>query len=278
MSSFISFLSPQASLLSYAPPNPTKLRMNPWKPYLLPIHGGISSSSAATMSHDSRQKPIAEVRNLEYGSGFDPYASFYPESDVMKKLLRGRMVFLLGKIDGSLADMIIFQLMMLDFEDPTKDIKLFINTVGWTSQWPALAIYNAVQFVKADVSTIALGSAGLPTSIILFGGTKGKRLAMPNARIEPQAAIKNEIQPKKAMQDKKNVTTVYTFDQEQTDRMKYLSPVEAVEYGMIDGIIDRDYLVSLLPAAEKAEPKVNYEGMDKDPSKFLTPLFSDAEI
>ena len=143
---------------------------------------------------------------------------------------------------------------------------------------PALAIYNAVQFVKADVSTIALGSAGLPTSIILFGGTKGKRLAMPNARIEPQAAIKNEIQPKKAMQDKKNVTTVYTFDQEQTDRMKYLSPVEAVEYGMIDGIIDRDYLVSLLPAAEKAEPKVNYEGMDKDPSKFLTPLFSDAEI
>ncbi|KAJ8622640.1 hypothetical protein MRB53_031169 [Persea americana] len=270
MSSSISFLSRQASLLSYASPNPTNLRTNPWKPYLLPIHASISSSSsAATMSHDSRQNPITDVLDTKPGSKFDLYTYSFPEtplnteSDVTPKLLSERMLFLTGKIDGSVAEKIIFQLMMWADDDPTKEIKLFIDTHVSDSLGSALVIYDVMRFVKADVSTIALGFATQSSSIILCGGTKGKRLAMPNARIMPRNAILFDIQPKKAMHNKNDLTRVSTFDQFQEGipygipSFSFLSPTEAVEYGLIDGIIDRDYLVSLMPVAEKVEPKVN---------------------
>lgn len=164
-----------------------------------------------------------------------------------------------GYVDGSVAEKIMFQLMMLAEDDPTKDIKLFIDTNGSDAESSAWVIYDVMRLVKADVSTIALGFATPSASIILCGGTKGKRLAMPNAQIMPRSAILFNILPKKVMHKESNVTRASTFDQVQegVPSVSTVSPTQAVKYGLIDGIIDSDYLVSLMPAAEKVEGKVS---------------------
>ncbi|ERN15647.1 hypothetical protein AMTR_s00048p00200340 [Amborella trichopoda] len=157
-----------------------------------------------------------------------------------------------------------------------------------------MAIYDVVQLVRADVSTIALGIAASTSSIILGGGTKGKRLAMPNARImvhQPLGgasgqAIDVEIQAREIMHNKDNVARIIagftgrTFEQVQKDidRDRYMSPMEAVEYGIIDGVIDQDTIIPLVPVPEKVKPKYNYEEIMKDPQKFLTPEIPDDEI
>ncbi|KAE9613241.1 putative endopeptidase Clp [Lupinus albus] len=172
------------------------------------------------------------------------------DTDAMGLLLRERIVFLGSSIDDFVADSIISQLLLLDAQDPTKDIRLFINSTGGSLSG-TLAIYDAVQLVRADVSTIALGIAASTASIILGGGTKGKRLAMPNTRImihQPLGgasgqAIDVEIQAKEVMHNKNNITSIISgftgrsFEQVQKDidRDKYMSPIEAVEYGIIDG-------------------------------------------
>ncbi|KAL4199402.1 hypothetical protein AMTRI_Chr03g144780 [Amborella trichopoda] len=215
------------------------------------------------------------------------------EADVMGLLLRERVVFLGNQVDDFLADAIISQLLLLDAQDPTKDIRLFINSPGGSLS-ATMAIYDVVQLVRADVSTIALGIAASTSSIILGGGTKGKRLAMPNARImvhQPLGgasgqAIDVEIQAREIMHNKDNVARIIaaftgrTFEQVQKDidRDRYMSPMEAVEYGIIDGVIDQDTIIPLVPVPEKVKPKYNYEEIMKDPQKFLTPEIPDDEI
>ncbi|KAK6929720.1 Clp protease proteolytic subunit /Translocation-enhancing protein TepA [Dillenia turbinata] len=215
------------------------------------------------------------------------------ESDVMGLLLRERIVFLGNSIDDFVADAIISQLLLLDVQDPKKDIKLFINSPGGSLS-ATMAIYDVVQLVRADVSTVALGMAASTASIILGGGTKGKRLAMPNTRImvhQPLGgasgqAIDVEIQAREIMHNKDNVTKIFSgftgrpFEQVQKDidRDRYMSPIEAVEYGIIDGVIDRDSIIPLVPVPERVKPRLNYEEISKDPRKFLTPEIPDDEI
>ncbi|MQM13778.1 hypothetical protein Taro_046705 [Colocasia esculenta] len=157
-----------------------------------------------------------------------------------------------------------------------------------------MAIYDVVQLVRADVSTVALGIAASTSSIILGGGTKGKRLAMPNTRImvhQPLGgasgqAIDVEIQAKEIMHNKDNMTKIIagftgrTYEQVQKDidRDRYMSPIEAVEYGIIDGVIDKDAIIQLAPVPERVKPKLNYEEISKDPRKFLIPEIPDDEI
>ncbi|XXG64464.1 hypothetical protein AAC387_Pa05g2413 [Persea americana] len=283
-----------------------KLHCHPVKSSLLPINACISSS--ATGARGFHPKPITEVPTLELGFEFEPYTSFHPlssapqtpatamkgaEADVMGLLLRERIVFLGGNIDDFVADAIISQLLLLDFQDHTKDIRLFINSPGGSLS-ATMAIYDVVQLVRADVSTIALGIAASTSSIILGSGTKGKRLAMPNTRImlhQPLGGasgqvIDVEIQAKEIMHNKNNVTRIIsaftgrTFEQVQKDidRDRYMSPIEAVEYGIIDGVIDSDTIIPLMPVPEKVKPKLNYEEINKDPRKFLTPDIPDDEI
>ncbi|KAL0917313.1 hypothetical protein M5K25_012368 [Dendrobium thyrsiflorum] len=215
------------------------------------------------------------------------------ESDVMGLLLRERIVFLGSGIDDFVADAIISQLLLLDAQDPSRDIRLFINSPGGSLS-ATMAIYDVVQLVRADVSTVALGIAASTSSIILGGGTKGKRLAMPNTRImlhQPLGgasgqAIDVEIQAREIMHNKDNITRIISsftgrpFEQVQKDidRDRYMSPIEAVEYGIIDGVIDRDSIIPLLPVPEKVKPKYSYEEISKDPRKFLTPEVPDDEI
>lgn len=157
-----------------------------------------------------------------------------------------------------------------------------------------MAIFDVVRLVRADVSTLALGIAASTASVILGGGAKGKRFAMPNARImvhQPLGgasgqAIDVEIQAREIMHNKNNITRIISeftsrpFEQveKDIDRDRYMSPIEAVEYGLIDGVIDKDSIIPLVPVPEKVKPSFNYEEISKDPKKFLTPDIPDDEI
>ena len=158
-----------------------------------------------------------------------------------------------------------------------------------------MAIFDVVRLVRADVSTIALGISASTASIILGGGTKGKRFAMPNTRImihQPLGgasgqAIDVEIQAREVMHNKKNVTTIiseftgrsYEQVEKDIDRDRYMSPIEAVEYGIIDGVIDGDSIIPLEPVPDKVKSSTfDYLEISKDPKKFLTPDIPDDEI
>ncbi|KAG5249109.1 ATP-dependent Clp protease proteolytic [Salix suchowensis] len=215
------------------------------------------------------------------------------DTDAMGLLLRERIVFLGNSIDDFMADAIISQLLLLDAQDPTKDIRLFVNCPGGSLS-ATMAIYDVLQLVRADVSTVALGISASTASIILGGGTKGKRFAMPNTRImihQPLGgasgqAIDVEIQAREIMHNKNNVIGIVsgftgrTVEQVQKDmdRDRYMSPIEAVEYGIIDGVIDRDSIIPLAPVPDRVTPTLNYEDMRKDPMKFLNPDVPDDEI
>uniref|UniRef100_A0A2P2J9X7 ATP-dependent Clp protease proteolytic subunit n=2 Tax=Rhizophora mucronata TaxID=61149 RepID=A0A2P2J9X7_RHIMU len=215
------------------------------------------------------------------------------EADAMGLLLKERIVFLGNSIDDFVADATISQLLLLDAQDPTKDIRLFINCPGGSLS-ATMAIYDVVQLVRADVSTVALGISASTASIILGGGTKGKRFAMPNTRImihQPLGgasgqAIDVEIQAREIMHNKNNFVRIISGFTSRTveqvkkdiDRDRYMSPIEAVEYGIIDGVIDRDSIIPLAPVPERVKPTLNYEEMRKDPMKFLTPDVPDDEI
>eukprot|EP01018_Ginkgo_biloba_P005305 Gb_05917 [translate_table: standard] len=215
------------------------------------------------------------------------------EADVMGLLLKQRIVFLGSNMDDFVADAIISQLLLLDAQDPTKDIRLFINCPGGSIS-AAMGIYDAMQLCRADISTVAFGIAASTASIVLGGGSKGKRLAMPNTRImmhQPLGgasgqAIDVEIQAKEIMYHKNNVTRIISestgrpFEQveKDIDRDRYMSPMEAMEYGLIDGVIDKDSIIPLFPLPERVKPRLDYKDASKDPRKFLTPVISDDEI
>ncbi|XP_021768341.1 ATP-dependent Clp protease proteolytic subunit 4, chloroplastic-like [Chenopodium quinoa] len=215
------------------------------------------------------------------------------EADVMGLLLKERIVFLGSQIDDFVADSIISQLLLLDAQDHTKDIRLFVNSPGGSLS-ATMAIFDVVRLVRADVSTLALGIAASTASIILGAGAKGKRLAMPNARImvhQPLGgasgqAIDVEIQAREIMHNKNNITRIISeFTgrpveqvEKDIDRDRYMSPIEAVEYGLIDGVVDKDSIIPLEPVPEKVKSNFNYMEISKDPKKFLTPEIPDDEI
>ncbi|KAJ6705855.1 ATP-DEPENDENT CLP PROTEASE PROTEOLYTIC SUBUNIT [Salix purpurea] len=253
----------------------------PSSPKLSPLKTSVKSSLTLTPIPQlaSPQTPATSMRGAD--------------TDAMGLLLRERIVFLGNSIDDFMADAIISQLLLLDAQDPTKDIRLFINCPGGSLS-ATMAIYDVLQLVRADVSTVALGISASTASIILGGGTKGKRFAMPNTRImihQPLGgasgqAIDVEIQAREIMHNKNNVIGIVsgftgrTVEQVQKDmdRDRYMSPIEAVEYGIIDGVIDRDSIIPLAPVPDRVTPTLNYEDMRKDPMKFLNPDVPDDEI
>jgi len=211
----------------------------------------------------------------------------------MGLLLRERIVFLGNEIEDFLADAVVSQLLLLDAIDPDSDIRLFVNSPGGSLS-ATMAIYDVMQLVRADVSTIGMGIAGSTASIILGGGTKGKRFAMPNTRImihQPVGgasgqALDVEVQAKEILTNKRNVIRIVSGFTGRTpeqvekdiDRDRYMGPLEAVDYGLIDGVIDGDSIIPLEPVPERVKPKYNYEELYKDPQKFLTPDVPDDEI
>lgn len=172
--------------------------------------------------------------------------------DIYSRLLKDRIIFLGAPIDDAIANTVVAQLLFLDNEDDKSDIKLYINSPGGSVS-AGLAIYDTMQHIKADVSTICVGTAASMGAVILAGGAKGKRFALPNAEImihqvmggaEGQATdikIRAEhILKIKAKLDK--ILTSHTNRslsqiEKDTDRDYYMSPEEAIEYGIIDKIV-----------------------------------------
>ena len=172
--------------------------------------------------------------------------------DIYSRLLRERIIFLGTGIDDSVADSLVAQLLFLEAEDPEKDIQIYVNSPGG-SVTAGLAIYDTMQQVAPDVVTICYGLAASMGAFLLSGGTKGKRLALPNARNmshQPLGgaqgqAVDIEIQAKEILflKDTLNGLMAEHTGQplekiaEDTDRDYFLSPAEAVEYGLIDRVV-----------------------------------------
>ena len=173
--------------------------------------------------------------------------------DIYSRLLRERIIFLGTGVDDTVADALVAQMLFLEAEDPEKDIQIYVNSPGG-SVTAGLAIYDTMQQVAPDVVTICYGLAASMGAFLLSGGTKGKRLALPNARImihQPLGgaqgqAVDIEIQAKEILFLKETLNglmaehTGQPLDKisEDTDRDYFLSPAEAVEYGLIDRVVD----------------------------------------
>ena len=172
--------------------------------------------------------------------------------DIYSRLLKDRIIFLGGSINDQVANAVIAQLLFLDHEDPKKEIKLYLNSPGG-SVTAGLAIYDTMQYVKADVSTICVGMAASMGAVLLAAGQKGKRFALPNSEIllhqvmggaEGQAT-EIEITAKQILKMKDKINELLakhtgqskTKLEKDTDRDFYMTPVEAEKYGVIDKII-----------------------------------------
>lgn len=174
--------------------------------------------------------------------------------DIYSRLLKERIVFIGTPIDDTISSLVIAQLLFLESEDPDKDIHLYVNSPGG-SVTAGLAIYDTMQYIRPDVSTICIGMAASMAAVLLAGGAKGKRTALPNARImihQPWGGVQGTasdigIQAEEILKTKKRINEILsthtgrTFDQIQkdTDRDYYLASNEAKDYGLIDIVLTK---------------------------------------
>ena len=173
--------------------------------------------------------------------------------DIYSRLLNERIIFLGTPVDDQIANLIVAQLLHLESEDPEKDISIYINSPGGVV-YAGLAIYDTMQFVKPDIQTICIGMAMSMGSVILMGGAKGKRMSLPNSKVlihQGSAGFHGqptdiEIQAKEVIGLKRlleEITTKHTGQSlervaKDMDRDYYMTAAEAVEYGIIDRVIE----------------------------------------
>ena len=173
--------------------------------------------------------------------------------DIYSRLLKERIIFLGEEVNDVTAGLVVSQLLFLESEDPDKDINLYINSPGG-SVTAGMAIYDPMQYVKCDVSTMCMGMAASMGAFLLSGGTKGKRLALPNAEImihQPSGgaqgqATEIEIAAEHILRTKKKLNTILSENTGQpyetivkdTERDNWLTAQEALEYGLIDKVME----------------------------------------
>ena len=175
--------------------------------------------------------------------------------DIFSRLLRERIIFLGTPIDDMVANLVVAQMLLLDSENPEKDIMLYINSPGG-SVTAGFAIYDTMQHIRSDVSTICLGQAASMGAFLLSSGTKGKRLALPHSRVlihQPLGGAQGqatdiEIQAAEILRIKKALNEILASStgqsikkiEKDTDRDYIMTPEEALEYGMIDKVVSMD--------------------------------------
>lgn len=173
--------------------------------------------------------------------------------DIYSRLLKDRIIFLGEEVNETTASLTVAQLLFLESEDPNKDIHLYINSPGGMVT-AGLAIYDTMQYIKCDVSTICIGLAASMGAFLLAGGAKGKRYALPNSEImihqpsggakgqatEIQIAAENILKTKKRLNEILAANTGKPYDviAADTERDNYMSAQEAAEYGLIDSVIE----------------------------------------
>jgi ATP-dependent Clp protease protease subunit len=176
------------------------------------------------------------------------------EYDIYSRLLNERIVFLGTEVDDQVANVIVAQLLHLESADPDKDISLYINSPGG-SIYAGLAIYDTMNFVKPDIATMCIGVAMSMGSLLLAGGTKGKRMALPNSRIlmhQPSAGFEGqatdiEIHAKEILNTRARIDEIYARHCEKPveevhrdmERDRFFKASEAAEYGLIDRVISK---------------------------------------
>ena len=185
--------------------------------------------------------------------------------DIYSRLLRDRVIMLGRPIDDTVANLLVAQLIFLAADDAEKEIQIYINSPGG-SVASGFAIYDTMQYIKPPISTVAMGMAASFATVILMAGAKGRRFALPNARIHLHQpliggrgltgqATDLEIHAREIMRIKKELNELIAHHTGQTvervekdaDRDFYLSPEEAIEYGLIDGIIAQTPTVAAAP-------------------------------
>ena len=173
--------------------------------------------------------------------------------DIYSRLLKERIIFVTGEINDQMADIIVAQLLFLEFEDPEKDIQLYINSPGG-SVTAGLAIYDTMNYIKPDVSTIVIGQAASMGAILLTAGAKGKRYSLPNANIlihQPLGGAQGQAteisivaEQILKIRERLNKILVDTTGQDvetivrDTERDKYMTAQEALKYGLVDKVIE----------------------------------------
>ena len=172
--------------------------------------------------------------------------------DIYSRLLKERVIFLTGQVEDNMANLIVAQLLFLESEDPEKDISIYINSPGGSVS-AGLAIYDTMKFIKPKVSTICMGMAASMGAFLLSGGEKGKRFALPNAKImihQPLGGFSgqasdimihaNEIQKTKTKLNQllaEHTGQDISVIEKDTDRDNYMTSANALEYGIIDQIV-----------------------------------------
>jgi ATP-dependent Clp protease, protease subunit len=171
--------------------------------------------------------------------------------DIYSRLLRDRVIFLGQPIDDQVANLVVAQLIHLESEDPDKDVSLYINSPGG-SMYAGLAVYDTMQFIKPDIQTTCVGIAMSMGSLLLAGGTKGKRAVLPNSRVlihQPSGGFEGsssdiEIQAREVLSLRRRVDEIYARHTGQPiervhddmERDRFFTPQEATEYGLIDRV------------------------------------------
>ena len=172
--------------------------------------------------------------------------------DIYSRLLKDRIIFLGEEVNDVSASLVVAELLFLEAEDPGKDIQLYINSPGG-SVTAGMAIYDTMQYIKCDVSTICLGMAASMGAFLLAGGTKGKRFALPNSTImihqpsggaqgqatEIQIVADHIAKTKRTLNESLAANTGQPLEvvEKDTDRDNYMSAEEALAYGLIDGVV-----------------------------------------
>lgn len=184
--------------------------------------------------------------------------------DIYSRLLKDRIIFLGSAIDDNVANIVVAQLLFLQFDDNKTDVSLYINSPGGSVS-AGLAIYDTMQFVTCDVATYCIGQASSMAAVLLAAGRSGKRNALPNARImihQPLAGMEGtatdiHIHAREALRIKQRLNEILLKHtgqslekiEQDTDRDKFMSATEARDYGLVDSVLER-----LLPRAESTPP------------------------
>ena len=179
--------------------------------------------------------------------------------DIYSRLLKDRIIFLDGEINDQVANIVVAQLLFLEAEDPDKDIYLYINSPGGVVT-AGLAIYDTMQYIKPDVSTICIGSCASMAAVLLTSGAKGKRFALPHSNImihQPLGGVQGqateiEIHAREILRLRKELNTILSKHSGQpldviahdTERDNFMTAEAALKYGLIDKILERNNIVT----------------------------------
>jgi len=174
--------------------------------------------------------------------------------DIYSRLLKERIVFIVGSINDNVASLVTAQLLFLESEDPKKEISIYINSPGGLVT-AGLGIYDTIQYIKPDVSTLCIGQAASMGSFLLAAGTKGKRFSLPNSRImvhQPSAGFQGqatdiEIHAKEVLSLKKRLNEIYSKHTNKSveeikpalERDNFMTPEDAKDFGLIDKVVDK---------------------------------------